>query len=729
MKIIKWTLGILLVLVLGVVSVAAFVIFTFDPEQYRDRIEAEAFKATGRTLTLAGPMDLKISLSPTLVVEDATLANAEWGSRSEMVSFERLEFSADLLPLINGKVKINKLVLIGADILIETGPGGVGNWEFEPPESVTDDPEPSDGPVRIPTGDGPATPSESRDFAISVDSLIIRDSVFTYLDGETGKETKIQIASLEGSAPDLASPISLALEAVVDGKPIALNGTIGAINTMTGAPFPVDIEARAGGAVLAIKGIIADLATASGIDLDIFLEGEELGDLNDLAGGGIPYMGAYRVRFHVSQTGSIYEISALQLGLAGSDISGTATISVHGRPSITAQLTSSLLDIPSLTGGSANGGAGGSTAVAPAPSGQGGGSSSGSSRYVLSEDPLPFDALGFADANVSLSVNKLNLDGQLSADNVDLTLILSAGNLRITPLSLDLSTGGHITLWTTVNSAAAHPTVALKIDGDGLDYGRLLAIYGEENSFGGTLNFDADLSGAGTSLHAIGASLNGPIKLRGENGTIDNRWLKLLTGGVSDILGPLFGNQRTATLHCVLFDAQAQDGVIAASGIALDSEVFTLFGRGSIDLRDESLDLHFSSGTRKIAITSLVPPFNVTGTLNDPKVRPDVVGAVSGIVRALGSAINPQNILSVFTGDGGNSTSDTNSCARAIEEAAKPAAASPIDGVTETVGNVVGGAVDTLRQGLDTAIESGRPSNIEDAAKNALEGIKGLFGR
>ncbi len=725
MKIIKWILGGLLVLIVGLISVGAFLIFTFDPEQYRDRIEAEAFKATGRTLTLAGPMDLKISLSPTLVVEDAILANAEWGSRAEMISFDRLEFAAELLPLINGRVKISKLVLIGADILIETGTDGAGNWEFEPAETSASNPEPSDGPVRIPEGDGPATPGEDRDLAIGIDSLIIRDSFFTYLDGVTGKETKFKITNLEASAPDLSSPITLAFDAALDDKPISLNGTIGAISTMTSAPFPIDIEASAGGANLSIKGEIANLMTAEGIDLDITLSGSELEKLNELAGGGVPDLGAYDIRFHVSQSGPIYQISALALALAGSDIAGTAAISLDGRPSVTARLTSSLLDIPALTGSGGANETGGSTGGGTSGSS---GNNSNDGAYVLSQDPIAFDALTAADADITLSVTKLNLDNQLTADNAELTLTITDGNLSIAPLSFDLSSGGHIDLQTTINGAAARPPIAVTINGDNLDYGRLLAMYGEENSFAGTLNIDANLNGAGASLHDIGASLNGPIEIKGENGTIDNRWLKLVTGGITDILGPLFGNQQNAALHCILFDAHAQNGVITASGLALDSEVFTLFGGGLIDLRDESLDLSFSSGTSTVAISSLVPPFNVTGTLSDPKIRPDVVGAVSGIARALGGAVNPQNVLSVFTG-GDPSSGDTNSCARAIEEAAKPAPASPVDAVTDTVGTAVDGAVDTLRQGLDTAIETGDPGNIEDAAKDAVEGIRGLFGR
>ncbi|MCZ6763617.1 MAG: AsmA family protein [Alphaproteobacteria bacterium] len=286
-------------------------------------------------------------------------------------------------------------------------------------------------------------------------------------------------------------------------------------------------------------------------------------------------------------------------------------------------------------------------------------------------------------------------------------------------------------------AGAARPPVALKIDGDGIDYGRLLAVFAGQNSFAGTVNVDADWTGAGTSLHAIAASLNGPLEIRGQNGEIDNRWLKVITGGVSDILGPLFGNRDTAALHCVLLTSQARGGVLTIDGLALDSEVFTLYGGGLIDLRDESLDLSFNSGTRELAVSSLVPPFNVTGTLKDPKIRPDIAGTVTGLTRVLGGLANPEGALAIFTGGGSDSGSDggsAGSCARAIEEANKPRPASSLSDLlsSDPVGalsDTAEGAAETIVEGLEGVLRGADPSNLEDAAEEALEGLKGLFGR
>lgn len=722
MKIIKWTvIGLLLVLV-GIVAYGTWYIVTLDIEEYRELIAEKAYQATGRELTLAGPMDLEISLTPTLIIEDVTLANAEWGSRAEMISFQRLEFQADLVPLLTGKLRIARLILIGPDILIETAGDGTGNWQFTPPAGIEEDPGATEDET-APTGD-----DAPRDIAFGVDELVILDGVFTYRNGQTGAENTIQLTRLEGSAPDLDSPIRLAIEAVVDGRAFALNGTVGAIEAAGDAPYPINLSIQAGGAEISVDGVIADLLAFDGLDLAVSIDGDQLSELGAFANSELPALSSYHATFQVRQSGSRYTLENLQAELGGSDLAGDATLTLGGaRPSIAATLTSNNLTLAELGGGGTS--AGTSDGGGGSGSGGGGGSSGGNSRYVFTEAPLPLDALNAVDADLNLTIGHLEIDDRLVADNVEVTLNLAGGRLRLSPLGLDFY-GGRITSWADINSAARGTPVALRVDGDHIDYGRLLRAFAQENSFSGTVDLDADLTGSGNTMRAIASTLTGPLEIHGENGTIDNRWLKAVTGGFGDILGPLFGNSRSSALHCILLTTRAQSGIISVNGMALDSEVFTLYGGGIIDLRNEGLDLDFNSGTRAAAISSLVPPFHVGGTLKDPSVRPDLAGVISGAAGLLGGLANPQGALAALSGLGQDDSSagqtvSGNACANALEEAARPAPASPIGNVTDIVEDAAG----TLGDALGNVLEGADPSSLEDAAGEALEGLRGLFGR
>ena len=66
-------------------------------------------------------------MTPSLAVSGVSFSNAGWGSQPEMVKIERFEAQVAILPLITGTVDVQKLVLIGADILIEKNEKGEFN--------------------------------------------------------------------------------------------------------------------------------------------------------------------------------------------------------------------------------------------------------------------------------------------------------------------------------------------------------------------------------------------------------------------------------------------------------------------------------------------------------------------------------------------------------------------------------------------------------------------------
>src|SRR4051812_13530303 len=64
---------------------------SFDPEALKPRITAAVEARTGRQLVLAGPVGLKLSLFPTVTLENVALANMPGGSRPEMARVRRVE--------------------------------------------------------------------------------------------------------------------------------------------------------------------------------------------------------------------------------------------------------------------------------------------------------------------------------------------------------------------------------------------------------------------------------------------------------------------------------------------------------------------------------------------------------------------------------------------------------------------------------------------------------------
>ena len=266
MKIKRIVTGLLALAVVLVIAVVAIPL-AMDIEKLRGIIEAEAEKATGRKLIVAGDIDLDISLTPAIAiaVEDIRFANADWGSRPEMVSIRRLEIEVAILPLFSGDFQFKRLVVVAPDILLETDAEGRGNWE------IAGAAEDETVPEGVPRAMAPP----------SFDNVVVRDAVVTYRDGRTGEAIQLRLARLEGHATGPTAPLGVSVEGSYNDVPFKVEGTLGSFEQLFGAgPFPVKLSGEAGGATLAIDDQFATLGQAlAALSGGIASDSLNLGDL------------------------------------------------------------------------------------------------------------------------------------------------------------------------------------------------------------------------------------------------------------------------------------------------------------------------------------------------------------------------------------------------------------------------------------------------------------------
>ena len=254
---IKWILTGLVALVAAVAVAAVAILSTMELEDLRGVIEAQAEDATGRELKVAGAIDLEISLTPAITVEDVSFANAAWGSRAEMVSVRRFELEVALLPLLSGDIRVKRLIVVEPDVLLETDKKGRGNWDLE---AFAEETEKKAEEAAEEAG-------KAADW-LSFDKVVIRDAVLTYRDGRTGEETRLHLARLEGRAASASAPLEVMIEGAYNDAPFKADGVLGSLDRLLGdGPFPVKLNAEAGGAALGIDGRIAQPMTGEGIDL------------------------------------------------------------------------------------------------------------------------------------------------------------------------------------------------------------------------------------------------------------------------------------------------------------------------------------------------------------------------------------------------------------------------------------------------------------------------------
>ncbi len=125
--------GLLLLPVISLV-VASLII---DPNDYRREIATAVEKATGRALSLNGPLRVRPSLWPTITIYDVKLTNLPGGSRPDMARAERIEAQLSLPSLLWRQIEFISLTLIGPNILFEQV-AGKPNWVFKAPGFPSD---------------------------------------------------------------------------------------------------------------------------------------------------------------------------------------------------------------------------------------------------------------------------------------------------------------------------------------------------------------------------------------------------------------------------------------------------------------------------------------------------------------------------------------------------------------------------------------------------------------
>ena len=116
-------------------AILIVVLVLFDWNWFKGPIEGAASAALGRDVEIAGELDVDLSMTPTITLEQVRIANAAWGSRPHMLAVPRLAFALDLSQLLRGAIELPFLRVQEPDLLLETNRQGEANWQFGPPAS------------------------------------------------------------------------------------------------------------------------------------------------------------------------------------------------------------------------------------------------------------------------------------------------------------------------------------------------------------------------------------------------------------------------------------------------------------------------------------------------------------------------------------------------------------------------------------------------------------------
>jgi uncharacterized protein involved in outer membrane biogenesis len=682
----KYVLVGLFVLVVAVLVAGYAVLSTLDINKYRDEIIAKAEEATGRTLRIDGEMDLKVSFSPAVVLNDVGLSNAEWASTPEMLSVKRFELEVALIPLLSSELQIKRLIVVEPDIQLEMREDGTANWTLDVGEKTSD------------AAEKPAKKGE--ELKLSFDEAVIENAKLVFKNGQTGETLMLDLESLTASASSPSAPLTIEAAGQYQAVAFGLGGTLSSLATLTDPDQQksLDLTGSVGGADFTAKGSLLLSGGDPTADLALTFKADDLEGLAPLAGGALPPLTGIDVATNLNLKGQTVKLGDLKAKVANSYLEGNLTLVAGATPSITGLVQSDTLDLRDFTP------EGGAQESAPAASG------GGDSPYVIPDTPLPLDFLETALVDVKLAVGSLILNDTLTLEQMQGQIALKDGKLSLTPLKT-LLFDGQLELNTTLDSRQKAPALDFGFAADGVDYGKLLREQGVYDKMRGTIGADIALTGAGASPRAIASSLNGKIDIEGGEGVLDNRLLKVLTAGV-DQLGQLFSKEESNKLNCILIRFDVKDGVATSTALVIDSAALTVSGGGTVDLRTEKLDLYFDTSTRSASLASLAVPFRVGGTMKNPRVTPDLAGTALKAAQAGGIILNPVAGVAAVLGSSAVSGPEETACSVAVEQVQSEGGTSFTEDPVKSIG-------EALKGGAETG---------GDAVKGAADKLKSLFG-
>jgi len=339
-KVLGFILVVVPILMVALIVGTVAVLKNTDFNNYKPLIVEEVRKVTGRDLAITGDLSLDISFTPGIVVDGVMLSNADWGSRPDMVSVRRLEAQIALTSFIFGVLEVKRIVLTGADILLETDRQGHANFAFEP---LGAEAEAGQQPEEAGVGIGTIP---------LVREAEIRDSRLTYVSAATGATYSAVVDSLKLRSEGPDEPISLVYAGSYNDAPVRANASLGTLAGLLepGKPWPVDLKLDAGGAVVTLIGAIADPLIAGGFDLAIKAQGDQFGDVSQLVGAEFPSLGAYSISGQViGGATTAIKLAGLNAQLGKSIISGEVSVTLTGeQPTIRANLASDKIDLAAL---------------------------------------------------------------------------------------------------------------------------------------------------------------------------------------------------------------------------------------------------------------------------------------------------------------------------------------------------------------------------------------------
>lgn len=644
------TLGITLLLVL----LALFIAPQFIPaDTYKNQIVARVEAATGRDMSINGPIGLRLIPSVRMTLEDVRLENPEnfGGAEDEpMVALQELQISLGLFSLLQGNVVIEEFKLVEPVIALARNGRGEANWVFTPQEEA-DTPKDTAEPrgTSRPSGDIQLPNLEIVDGALRYRASADADPI-----GLSELNAKIQMPSLNrvmGITADTRwnGNVPVTLEAYINTPALWLDGK------ETGYDLTLNVDGEQ--AVLKAQGKASPLSPNGShspvVNGELHLAAASLKKLGErldmpLLPETMPGEGKLSLRSMFSYQEPLAKLQGTTLSLDAVTVSGNGSVKLDGaRPLIAADMASSnVLTLDDFMPQ-------GEPTIRPP---QNDTPQTGINAQGWGNEPVMADtsALKAVDADIALSI------GGIKAEKIVLGAMQIRATLKnglLTARVPDFPFYGGTAKAGAVVQAIGDNRLSLRKDATvtNANIGQFLSDAYDFDRLAGKGNVSMDFSTRGSSVQDFVNALDGTGRFQLRNGAIRGFNLAETVREARTLVQSVKNKDFTADMRSeVAEDTVKTDfaelsgsftinsGILSNRDLSLKAPLMTVTGQGTVDIPRKTVDYRLrptlvgsieGEGRTQQTQGGLTIPMRVTGNFDALKFTPDASGLVEEAIK------------------------------------------------------------------------------------------------
>ena len=609
--------------IFGVLALAVVLLIVFwNWDWFLPIVEREASSTLGRKVT-AAHLHVHLGGVTTATLDDVVVAEpAGFESEPPVATVRHLRVSVGILDYIRGHgIVIPAIDVDHANADIIGRADGSNNYTFKSME-----------PAKTPAKPGPSP---------KLGVVTIEDSHVDVAMAKVRAKFRMDVHTTQDASDSSRDRIVVAANGTYAAQPITGHLVAGALLTIRDAanPYPIDLQVANGQTRVSLVGTVQNPLKFAGANLSLVFQGADMAQLYPLTGVPIPSTPPYRIAGHLDYTQSRIVFRDFEGRLGSSDLGGTIAVNPHDTPpALQATLHSHEVNLADL------GGFLGGTPGHPAENRKAHAGAAAHGGNLLPTTPISLPKL--KAMNVDFAYKGDHIEGKyVPLDDIVVDFTIRGGAVDISKIAFGIGRGelaGHGTLDPVAHGLHANAAVTVR----DVDLSHLLNathVFHGKGIVGGGLRLD----GTGGSVADLVAHGHGGVELyMRDGGDISSLLPDLLGLEFSNAILSALGVPNRTNVDCFVAALPLNDGILDTQLFILQTGEARTTGRGSIDLRDDTIHYALTTRSTGFSVGSLPGPIDVGGSLSSPSILPgaEIVGR-GAAATALGIVFPPLAIL------------------------------------------------------------------------------------